>query len=32
VAAQFTSNSKLTDYDSFLHCYKLKYLFTESLK
>ncbi len=32
VAAQFTNDSKLSEYDSFLHCYKIKYLFTESLK
>jgi len=32
VAAQFTSNNKLLECDSFLHCYKLKYLFVESLK
>jgi len=32
VAAQFTNDNALVGYDSFLHCYKLKYLFTESLK
>ena len=28
----FTSTKKLTEYDSNLHCYKLKYLFAQSLK
>lgn len=28
----FTSNKKLTEYDSNLHCYKLKYLYAQSLK